>query len=111
MDWILGTRVVFIDKKGSPKPRPLRIGEFFRRLIAKRNLSMHQPRLAQRMLKARQFGVAIPGGAESLVHWRTTVIEEIQADSLHGVWALLDLDWQNCYPSLEWDSIEESVEK
>ena len=111
LDWLLRTRVVYIDKKGSPKPRPLRVGELLRRVVAKRALWMNRPRVVQRMLKSRQFGVALPGGGECLIHWRATVVEEIRSDPAHGVWALIDLDWQNCYPSLEWDDVEESTER
>ena len=111
MDWILRTRLLFIGKKNSTKPRPLRVGKFFRRMVAKHSLAELQPRILQRMLQARQCGVCLPGGTDVLIHWRDTVIKEIQSDVNHGVWAIIDLDWQNCYPSIEWDAIEDSVDR
>ena len=111
MNWLLRTRVVYIGKKGSSKPRPLRVGEFLRRVISKRELFKQRPQIMRRMLAARQFGIALPGGAECLIHWRAAIIEEIKANPACGVWAIVDLDWANCYPSLEWDDVEDSIDK
>eukprot|EP00973_Karenia_brevis_P086824 12041250-Karenia_brevis.AAC.1 len=33
--WILDSRLTFLRKKSGPKPRPIRIGEVWRRIIAK----------------------------------------------------------------------------
>jgi hypothetical protein len=74
-DWILNSRLVFLTKKSGLKPRPVRVGELWRRVIAKRALHKHLPRIRQVMLEAHQYGVAIPGGAEILVHARR-VLEE-----------------------------------
>ena len=111
MQWILRTRLVYIGKKDSTKPRPLRVGEVLRRMVAKYLLARHQSAIVKRMLRCRQFGVSLPGGTECLIHWRETVIAEISSDPSNGVWALLDLDFQNCYPSLEWDDIEDATDK
>jgi hypothetical protein len=34
--WILDSRLIFLQKQKGPKPRPIRVGEVWRRLIAKR---------------------------------------------------------------------------
>ena len=37
--WVLRTRLIFLRKKQGPKPRPLRVGELWRRVIAKHLLA------------------------------------------------------------------------
>ncbi len=108
--WILGTRLVFIGKKNSTKPRPIRVGELWRRVIAKHALHRFQGRIRQHMIRARQFGVCVPGGTETLIHARSVLEECIQSDPGNGVWAVIDLDWANCYPSLEWDDIDDAMQ-
>ena len=61
------------------------------------------------MLRAQQYGVAVPGGAEVLVHARAVLEETVRGDPANGVWAILDLDLVNCFPRLEWDSIDGAV--
>ena len=34
--WILDSRLVFLKKKKGPAPRPVRVGEVWRRIIAKK---------------------------------------------------------------------------
>ena len=111
MQWILQMRLVYIGMKGCPKPQPLRVGELLRRIAAKKSLVRCQPPIVKRMLRSRQFGVSMPGGGECLIHWRSKVVKEIRSNASHGVWALLDVDFQNCYPSLEWDDIEDAVNR
>ena len=108
-DWILNSRLVFLAKKSGLKPRPVRVGELWRRVIAKRALHKHLPRIRQVMLEAHQYGVAIPGGAEILVHARRVLEECICQDPANGVWAVIDADLVNCFPSLEWDGVDETM--
>jgi hypothetical protein len=107
--WILNSRLVFLSKKSGPKPRPVRVGELWRRVVAKRALHKHLPRIRQVMLAAHQYGVAIPGGAEILVHARMVLEETICQDPANGVWAIIDADLVNCFPSLEWDDVDETM--
>ena len=104
--WILASRLVFIKKKKGPAPRPIRVGELWRRVIAKGITSDHKSRIQSFMLKLRQMGVAIPGGAEALIHLRA-VAEEVMSSA--DAVAILDLDFKNAFPSFEWCSIRESV--
>ena len=62
--WILDSRLVFLKKKGSTTPRPIRVGELWRRVVAKRMVHMNRKSIQEICLEARQFGVAVPGGAE-----------------------------------------------
>ena len=66
--WILESRLVFFRKKSGTVPRPIRIGELWRRTIAKKMANDFRPELRSLFLKARQFGIAIPGGTEALIH-------------------------------------------
>ena len=66
LDWLRDSRLVFLAKKKSAKPRPVRIRELWRRVIAKRVLALSHALVQQRLLERRQFGVAIPGGVEAL---------------------------------------------
>jgi hypothetical protein len=109
--WVLNTRLVFLKKKTGNKPRPVRIGEVWRRLLAKHALSKHLPQVRETMLAAHQYGVAVPGGAEILVHARNVAEEVIRRDVAQGVWAFVDVDLVNCFPSLEWDDIEEAMDE
>ena len=106
--WILASRLVFIKKKKGPAPRPIRVGEVWRRLIAKGLVHEQRSQIQAFTLKCRQMGVAMPGGAEALIHLRA-VAEELLASKGEQVVAVLDLDFRNAFPSLEWPSIRSSV--
>ena len=108
--WMLRTRLVFVSKKHSTTPRPIRIGELWRRVIAKHSLHRFQGRIRQHMIQSHQYEVCVPGGAETLIHARSVLEEAIQSDSASGVWAVIDLDWANCFPSLEWDDIGQAMQ-
>ncbi len=107
--WILRTRLVFIKKKTGTKPRPVRVGEVLRRIIAKHCLHHLQERIRQSMLKKRQYGVSLPGGAEVLIHAREALEGAVRSSPSAGVWALIDVDLVNCFPSLEWATIEAAI--
>ena len=59
-------------------------------------------------IQLRQFGVAIPGGADVLVHFRSNLEAALLLDDSPAI-AVLDLDLRNAFPSFEWDSIREAV--
>ena len=106
--WIKRTRLVFLEKKGSAKPRPVRIGELLRSTVAKRMQRQTAPRLRQTFRNYRQWGVAMPGGAEALVHWRSTVEELARSGSTEPLVAF-DLDLANMFGTIEWSEIREAV--
>ena len=105
--WILASRLVYLKKKNG-EPRPVRVGELWRRIVAKR-LAHDLRQAAQAIfLNARQFGIAMPCGTDALVHFRATLEEALRADDNEAL-AVLDLDLRNAFPSLEWDAIRASV--
>ena len=107
--WICDSRLVFLRKPGTDTPRPIRVGELWRRVTAKR-FADDVRRDAQKLLASHhQCGVALPGGAEALIHLRRN-LEEAAADSPEAV-VILDLDLRNAFPSLEWASIREAVDR
>ena len=64
------SRLVFLNKKHGVKPRPIRVGELLRRMVAKRLAHDNRGELQRFFLRRRQFGIAISVGAEALVHVR-----------------------------------------
>ena len=108
--WILGSKLVFLRKKSGVKPRPIRIGEFWRRVIAKKLVQVNGAATRKVFARARQFGISVPGGAEGLAHFRTCFEEALKIDEGPAL-AILDLDLRNAFPSLEWPSIRAGVEE
>ena len=53
--WLLGSRLVYLRKK-SGKPRPIRIGEFWRRFIGKKLVNTTATKMRPTFVKGRQFG-------------------------------------------------------
>ena len=68
----------FLRKKAGTAPRLIRIGELWRRLIAKRLVDTNQAKVQTACLAARQFGAAVPGGAEGLIHFRALLERTLQ---------------------------------
>ena len=106
--WILESRLVFLRKKTGNAPRPIRVGELWRRVIAKRLVDAHRAEVQRICLGARQFGVAIPGGAEGLIHFRMSLEKHFALQDTCV--AAVDVDLSNAFPRMEWDSIRAAVE-
>lgn len=107
--WILGSRLVFLKKKKGTAPRPIRVGELWRREVAKSLVSKARSEFQSLLINARQFGVLAPGGADALVHFRCCA-EAAAAASARPI-AVIDVDLCNAFPSLEWDAIRTAVAK
>ena len=105
--WILDSRLVFLKKKNSNTPRPVRVGELLRRVVAKRMVESNRTNIKEECFKARQFGVAVPGGADALIHFRGELAKKLKQSGI--AIAAIDVDFQNAFPSLEWDSIRSAV--
>ena len=60
------------------------------------------------MLGFLQFGVAVPGGAEALIHARRTV-EEMALRGGLGAVAVVDVDLINCFGMFEWPATLDAV--
>ena len=108
--WITRSRLVFLQKKAGPKPRPIWVGEMLRRLVAKRLVHDHQPYLRRFFMDKRQYGVAIPGGADALLQFRHS-LEAHFRDHPEVALVALDLDLVNAFPRFYWPAIRRSVAK
>ena len=107
--WVTESRLVFIAKKGSKTPRPIRVGEIWRRLISKHLLFRFETKIRKVMVNASQFGVSMPGGPEALIHTRDAMEAAIKSNPDGDVWACIDVDFRNAYPSLLHDSIDAAM--
>ena len=96
--------MTFLDKPGREAPRPIRVGEWLRKLVGKSGLKRHNVEIGKIMERYNQYGVAMPGGCEALCHARGT-IEELAATGAMGALAMVDVDLVNCFPSVEWRAI------
>ena len=105
--WIMDSRLCYLAKKDSSTPRPVRVGELWRRVVGKQLVHLLRARVQALCMAGRQFGVCLPGGAEGLIHWRTQLERELERSS--EVRVVIDVDVANAYPSLEWSCIREAV--
>jgi hypothetical protein len=111
--WLTDSSLTFARKPGADDaaaPRPLRVGETLRRYVAKRIAAAERDHVRKTLIRHRQFGVACPGGAEVVIHYRiasrlaqTTHIGDQTAD-----W---EIDLQNCFGSAFWTAIDEAVQR
>lgn len=114
--WMLSSSLTFIEKPGGcpgDAPRPIRVGEVLRRWVAKWLMASQRDVLATVFLRLRQFGIAVPGGAEALVHHRALRAARSAAGGLSdgspaGSW---DNDFRNAFGSLFWGRIDEGVQR
>ena len=103
----LDSRLVFLRKKSGAAPPPIRVGELRRRAMAKR--AIDADRCPEICRAARLFGVAAPGGAEGLVHFRARLGRGLQA--VAGAAAVVDVGWKNASPPIERGSIWGAVQE
>jgi len=105
----LRTRVIFLKKRHGPKPRPVRIGETMRGVLAKNKLAKEGRYVRRAMLDSQQYAVMLPGGGEPLIHARRCLREVLAEDPSLGAWLELDLDLENAFPSMEWPAVDMSM--
>ena len=79
--------------------------------MSKHLLHRFEFKVRQSMIEACQFGVSILGGTESLVHTRVTIEGIIRANHGLGVRAVIDVDFQNAFPSLLHDALDSVLER
>ena len=106
--WITRSRLVFLRKKSGPKPRPIRVGEVLRRIVAKRLVHDHRSSLCRFFLGRRQFGVAVPGGADALIQFRMDMEAHFRNRPEKPLVAV-DVDLVNAFPRFNWSAIRSSV--
>ena len=106
--WLTQSRLVYLRKPDTETPRPIRVGEVWRRLIGKRILADHRDDLEELFLRARQCGVLVPGGCDVLVHLRRCLDAALQESD--EPYVVLDLDLRNAFPSLHWSAVRAAVD-
>lgn len=106
--WLTRTRLIFLKKKASKKPRPVRMGEFLRGAVAERVQRKAAPRSRKVFRSCRQWGNEMPGGAEAMVHWRG-LVEELAIAGVLPPFVAFDLDLANMFGTIEWPKIREAV--
>ena len=109
--FILDSRLVFLRKKRGVVPRPIRVGELWRRVVAKRLLFEHQADIVTMCKDARQFGVGFPGGADVLIHFRILLEKLRRSENVSDVMALIYSDFKNAFRSIEWDALRSAIEE
>ena len=107
--WLGDSRLAYLSKPGTDTPRPIRVGELWRRVVAKRAASDVRDEAQKLLASKRQGGVALPGGADALVLLRRQ-LEAVAGIGDEAV-AILDLDLRNAFPSFEWPAIRAAVGK
>ena len=60
---------------------------------------------------APTYAGRVPGGAETLIHARRLLEDTLRSDPSTGVWAVIDVDFVNAFPSLEWRAIDVAMEE
>eukprot|EP00974_Lingulodinium_polyedra_P056749 5458993-Lingulodinium_polyedra.AAC.1 len=108
--WLVRTRLIFLKKKGSHKPRPVRVGEFLRAAMAKKVQKKATPKLRKVFSAGRQWGVDMPGGCEALVHWRAQMEAEAIAGRTPPV-VVFDLDLANMFGTVERSCIRDALKQ
>ena len=112
--WLTYPRLIYLQKRRGElildTPCPIKVGEVLRSAAAKRTLRTHEQALAPTLIRMRQYGVLLPGGAEALAHWRAIVEEAAKAGVIRPV-ATADFDMKNFFNSVEWGAIRRSVQE
>ncbi len=84
--------------KANGNPRPIAVGEVFRRLAAKCAVR-HCARALAARLRPTQRGVGVCGGVEHLAHAITVML------ATHPDWCVLSVDIKNAFNSISRESI------
>ncbi|CAI5528571.1 unnamed protein product [Closterium sp. Naga37s-1] len=100
-DLVLPARLIALDKPGGGV-RPIAIGEAILRLTAKAALKELSAEIRAYFLPV-QFGVAVPGGAECIIHTARTLLAEDPSR------IALQLDIENAFNSVERGCFLESM--
>ena len=57
-----------------------------------------------------QWGMALPGGCEAMIHWRDAV-HQLAIDGTIAPLVCFDLDLKNMFGNIEWPNIRASIQK
>lgn len=92
-----------------PPVRPIQMGEVLRKVASKRILGASKGAVDAACINARQWGVGATGGAEGIIHAHLALERLHISQELSQPIALIQVDAENCFGRLEWDSIREAV--
>ena len=106
--WMTRTRMFNIPKKSCKISRTIKSGEFLRSSAARRILRQGAPKLRPIFVAMRQWGVAIPNGAEALVHWRSTIEDAAKNGTIEPV-IVAGFDMEHFCNTVEWPAIRASL--
>ena len=100
--YLYGGRLIALVKKmenAAPKLRPIVVGEFFAKLAAKSlMIGMTKP-VTKLLVEAHQVGVAVPKGAEYVIHGLRLGYSEAMK-SRDSEWSMAATDYSNAYNSI-----------
>ena len=96
-------------KKGKPGVRPIQMGEFLRKHVTRRMLAVDKRRIQCSMTNARQWGVGVSGGTEAIIHTHYAIEELYFKGKLARPLAVIQVDQNNMFGSLEWSSIRDAM--
>ena len=85
------------------------MGEMLRSAYSKKKVKTAMNHLRPKLALMHQWGVGIPGAAEAMVHWRTT-IEQLALSGDIPPLVAIDVDMVNMFGTAEWPSIRETLE-
>ena len=100
---------VGMDTESPIKVRPIQMGEFVRKSVSRRLLAINSSDAARTLTAMRQLGVGVAGGAEALAIFHQLLYESWKAGLLPVAVARIKVDEENCFGSLEWDSIRKAL--
>ena len=92
-----------------PKVRPIQMGEFLRKFARKRLLAIDKATIQAATLDMRQMGCGVAGGAEAIIHFRKAIMALWREGKLPGPICIIDIDQENFFGSLEWETIRAEV--
>eukprot|EP00973_Karenia_brevis_P094219 12421357-Karenia_brevis.AAC.1 len=94
---------------GRPKVRPIQMGEFLRKWMTRRLLAIQKIPIQCAMTAARQWGVGTPGGAEAIIYAHHGIEELFFEGKLPSALAVIQVDQNNMFGNLDWESIRASM--
>lgn len=92
--YVYGGRVIALPK-GEGKVRPIVVGEFLTRLTSRALLQARAPEIAELFKAVGQMGVAVPSGAEAIIHTLQLLVEATPESSTEM--GIVQLDFANAY--------------
>ena len=97
------------EQPETPKVRPIQVGEWLRRWVSRRLLTLNKRDIGKVMVAMRQLGVGMSGGAESLAIFHQLLYEIWGEGGLDRPLARVKVDETNCFGRLEWSAVRNAT--